>query len=522
MDSKIWSYLRDYYKRTNGIFNQNPETPSFISNSSYIADSYANVIIKFVIDWYRSSEADKSEPIYILEVGAGQGRLAYLTLKKLMSMKRFFPADVKRPFVYVISDYTTESILKLKQHPWYADFVKEGVVDFSVLDCESTDTITLELANKKLTPDSLKNPLFLVANYVFSSLRNDAIRVENGSLSRVLLSLQCPQDNAADLVNIIPHLQFSWHRGELPSSVLETYNEDLQAAIERYRTEISNGTVLLPVAAVVFLSRCLTLSRNRLVVLCGDIGAHAINKVATSQNPYVSVHGSFSLSTNFHAIDVFVERHKGHIFKSPYLEGFNNTVYVMGIDLHTLPTMRWMIHHAFSTYVPESFNTTQKCLKEESSPSPSVAAVISVLRLARFDTDVFMKFKQVLIERGGYAGSSPATRKDILYDLSGVRNQYYPIKSTYDVCFELARIHMGIKEYDTAIKLFSDSNANCADHHVTWHNMGMCYEYKGDIENAKKCYQKSLELKPSYRESKLRLSKLATESRGESVAPAQA
>ena len=43
----------------------------------------------------------------------------------------------------MISDYTTESILKLKQHPWYADFVKEGVVDFSVLDCESVDTVTL-------------------------------------------------------------------------------------------------------------------------------------------------------------------------------------------------------------------------------------------------------------------------------------------------------------------------------------------------------------------------------------------
>lgn len=107
--------------------------------------------------------------------------------------------------------------------------------------------------------------------------------------------------------------------------------------------------------------------------------------------------------------------------------------------------MRWMIHHEFSTFVPESFNVTQKCLKEESSPSPSVASVISVLRLAHFDTDVFMKFKQVLIERGGYAGSSVATRKDILYDLNGVRSQYYPIKSTYDVCFELARIHMGIK-----------------------------------------------------------------------------
>ena len=117
----------------------------------------------------------------------------------------------------------------------------------------------------------------------------------------------------------------------------------------------------------------------------------------------------------------------------------------MGISPEIIPTMRWMIHHEFSTFIPESFNVTQKCLKEESSPSPSVASVISVLRLAHFDTDVFMKFKQVLIERGGYAGSSVATRKDILYDLNGVRSQYYPIKSTYDVCFELARIHMGIK-----------------------------------------------------------------------------
>ena len=36
----------------------------------------------------------------------------------------------------------------------------------------------------------------------------------------------------------------------------------------------------------------------------------------------------------------------------------------------------------------------------------------------------------------------------------------------------------------------ADSNENCADHHVTWHNMGMCYEYKNDIENAKRCYMK--------------------------------
>ena len=40
MDSKIWTYLREYYKRNNPMFNVNPETPTFISNSSYIADVF--------------------------------------------------------------------------------------------------------------------------------------------------------------------------------------------------------------------------------------------------------------------------------------------------------------------------------------------------------------------------------------------------------------------------------------------------------------------------------------------------
>lgn len=65
---------------------------------------------------------------------------------------------------------------------------------------------------------------------------------------------------------------------------------------------------------------------------------------------------------------------------------------------------------------------------------------------------------------------------------------------------------------------------------MTWHNMGMCYEYKGDLENAKRCYLKvgvcgaseeqSLEIKPSYRESKLKLNKLTSEVRSESTASA--
>lgn len=105
----------------------------------------------------------------------------------------------------------------------------------------------MELANKKLTPETVKNPLFVVANYVFSNLRNDAIRIENSSVLRGLLSLLCPQDNP-DMVNIIPHLQsfhvssvmirFIWKYAELSDADLNQYDPDLQTVIQRYRTEI--------------------------------------------------------------------------------------------------------------------------------------------------------------------------------------------------------------------------------------------------------------------------------------------
>lgn len=61
------------------------------------------MILKFVNDWFKTPKCDKSQPIYIVEVGAGQGRLGFLILRKLLSMKKYFPEDVKLPFVYARS-----------------------------------------------------------------------------------------------------------------------------------------------------------------------------------------------------------------------------------------------------------------------------------------------------------------------------------------------------------------------------------------------------------------------------------
>lgn len=50
-----------------------------------------------------------------------------------------------------------------------------------------------------------------------------------------------------------------------------------------------------------------------------------------------------------------------------------------------------------------------------------------------------------------------------------------------DVAFEIGRFYYGIREYENALKFYRDSSDNVGQHHVTFHNMGLCYYSMGEI-----------------------------------------
>ena len=47
-----------------------------------------------------------------------------------------------------------------------------------------------------------------------------------------------------------------------------------------------------------------------------------------------------------------------------------------------------------------------------------------------------------------------------------------PLVPSKDVCFELGRLLMGLREYATAIEFFNKSNELCGQHHVTVRSCG--------------------------------------------------
>lgn len=76
--------------RTIGQAWSNAVVPNFVTSNAFIARAYANVIAGLLRDLFDpcgSRRGDSAQPVYIVEVGAGHGRLAFLIVAALMDMR---------------------------------------------------------------------------------------------------------------------------------------------------------------------------------------------------------------------------------------------------------------------------------------------------------------------------------------------------------------------------------------------------------------------------------------------------
>jgi len=123
--SMLWTLQRDFYQqRALEGWNQGI-VPQYITTNPFIAGAYARVVFAFLRDCRAAGEEpgsggfaplDLSQPLYLVELGSGPGRFAYLFLKKLLG---FYRRSVLRavPFTYVMTDFAQRNIDFWRGHP---------------------------------------------------------------------------------------------------------------------------------------------------------------------------------------------------------------------------------------------------------------------------------------------------------------------------------------------------------------------------------------------------------------------
>ena len=142
----------------------------------------------YVLDWYSNPSNDTSEPMYIIDIGAGFGKLSYLIMYSLLEMKEHWPSSDHPPFVYVVSDCCKDYVSLWQRDPYLSQFARMGYLDFAVFDCAADTDLILLNSHLSISPDSLLIPPFFLCSCVLSTLPQDVIKVEQ-TLSRGNLSV---------------------------------------------------------------------------------------------------------------------------------------------------------------------------------------------------------------------------------------------------------------------------------------------------------------------------------------------
>ncbi|MCA9932239.1 MAG: SAM-dependent methyltransferase, partial [Anaerolineales bacterium] len=182
--SLLWQIQRLYFERSGMAAWQDDVVPHSISSNPVMARTYSRVVWGYLRDCAAAAQAgdmalDPAQPIYIVELGAGSGRLAHHFLHQFHDRQAngtLAGLTVK----YVMTDFVPQIVEFWQQQEKLQRWVDAGLLDFALFDVTDKRLLSLRHANLTLTPDRFANPPILIANYFFDSIPQDSFVIEDG------------------------------------------------------------------------------------------------------------------------------------------------------------------------------------------------------------------------------------------------------------------------------------------------------------------------------------------------------
>lgn len=476
---------------------------------------------------------DSNEPLYIIELGAGSGKFSYFMLKALDEMKNTCDFPIQK-IIYVMTDFTEKNFVFWKSHPSLKPYFDRGILDAGIYNAVTDKSIKLYFANKVIEAGSCVNPICIVANYLFDTLYHDIFQVDRGQLKEGLVSTGSSNSIEPDPLepDIIQRLDNRYKYIPIDSSSYYTDEEGDELSLQRilawyedyFKGTQTDASILLPIGAIRALRRLSKLSNGRAIIISGDKGNNNPEQFAGLMDPHIAVHGSFSLMVNYHAIGAWFTSNGGFALHNPQEEAsLKVSTFVLTSEDDDTPNIdrdNWLgetlkirdeyrsqsypyLCRSFSDSIndfgPNDFFVLQKSIREDLT-NPPLRTVIALLKLADWDPDVFFKFRDIILNHAPTCGQK--LKNDLCRGIPNIWNNYYTMDADKDIAFEIGRFYYGIRDYDNALKYYTLSITTIGEHHVTFHNQGLCYYSLNQLETALTFFRKAHSLNSEYEKAR--------------------
>jgi tetratricopeptide (TPR) repeat protein len=493
-ESLIWRLQRDFFEQQGVEAWRQSTVPHYITSNPTVARTYAEIVFGFLRDRAAISSArcSGSQPIYLVELGAGSGRLAYHFLKKLGDLCSRTPFRMPE-YRYVLTDLPARNLDFWRQHPRLQPFVEQGLLDFAPFDAEKDDMLKLETPGETIQPGSLAQPVVVIANYFFDSIPQDLFYFEDGKLFECRISLRSPfaYDKAMP-AELLEHMkvEYDYHSVELPYYG----NIYLDGLLDEYRQTLNENYRLFPHVGLHCLDRLKSLSGEGLMLLSADKGYHSLEDLTGRSTPSIVRHGSVSLLVNFHSIRRFCEMQGGlALFSGRRHLSLDVACLLMLPDAERYAETRLAHSRVVEEFSPDDFFSIKKHF-EQSINGMAFQEVLAYLRLSGHDPHLFIQLVPRLHEL--LPGISAPERRELLEAISEVWDIYYPIGEAQDLAFDMGTLLYQLDEYEDALTYFRHSIGGYGPRAATLTNMALCQYMLGDMEAARASVESALAQAP--------------------------
>ncbi len=496
--SMIWKLQADFYANQGPKAWSNGIVPQYITTNPYIANLYAKTVFGYCRDIAASKDFDHNTTIYMMELAAGVGRFTYTFLKRFTSILNKSPLKNLK-FKYIITDLAERNVTYWLNHSYLKPFFESGVLDCATFDMTGDEEIHLRNSGEVLNKGTLKNPLLLFANYTFDSLPQDTFYVNNGELYEGLVTITSREDpKASEDKSILAGLDYEYKNHLITGK--DYYEDSNFNNILLYYKECMEDTAFsFPLIALECIKRLRDLFQDDILILSTDKGYRNLESMEGIYHPFLSKHGSISLTVNFHAMEIYFKGLGGKAIHSIYdHENVTMSIFLLSRRSHDFIETTMSYHDIVENIGPDDFYILKKAVVPHNASLTS-KELLTFLRFTLWDSRTFLEFYNILLER--IADEKDFPKEELIEVIYQVWEHYFPIGEEGNLFFCLGSL-LGYFGYDRdAAKLFEASIEFYGEDAAIYYEIALCYYNLMDLDIAIGYLDKSLKLEPAFEES---------------------
>jgi len=497
--SMLWKLQTDFYA------NQGPEAwikgivPQYITTNPYIANLYAKTVFGYFRDIAIREDFDKNNTIYIMELAAGVGRFTYTFLKRFLHMVE--QSSLKGlKFKYIVTDLAERNATYWQNHSFLKPYFESGVLDCATFDMAGDEEIRLRYSGEVLSKGNLKNPLILFANYTFDSLPQDTFYVNKGELFEGLITITSKGEQVeSEDKSILAGLDYYYTDKQIQGSGY--YEEtNINDILLYYKDCLEDTAFSLPIVAFRCINRLKKLLGDDIILISADKGYRNASSMHKNYHPYLSKHGSISLTVNFHALELYFKSLGGKAIHSIYEhENVTMSLFLLSQRSHDFIETTMAYNEIIESIGPDDFYIIKKAVVPLNK-SLTTKELLTFLRYTVWDARTFLEFYNTLLER--IADEEDFPKDELVAVIHHVWEHYFPIGEEGNLFYCLGSLLCYLGYDSDAIKLFKSSLEFYGEDAAINYEIALCYYNLQELEKAMEYIEKSLILDPNFEESK--------------------